>query len=45
MCVVNKKFELFEFVSPYMGGTRGSGVLSSACYVLEMSGEWCMWSV
>ena len=24
-------------VSAYMGGTRGSGVLSSACDVLEMS--------
>ena len=24
-------------VSVYMGGTRGSGVLSSACDVLEMS--------
>ena len=25
-------------VSAYMGGTRGSGVLASACDVLEMSG-------
>ena len=61
MCVVNKQFELLEFVfdSVYgdlqydlflfvlslcrclpiknMGGTRGSGVLSSADDVLEMS--------
>ena len=38
-------------VSAYMGGTRGSGVLSSACDVLEMSVvrgvggvcDMCMW--
>ena len=24
-------------VSSYMGGTRGSGILSSACHMLEMS--------
>ena len=33
-------------MSAYMGGTRGSGVLSSAGDVLEMSvGERCNWSV
>ena len=32
-------------VSGYMGGTRGSGVLSSVCDVLEMSVVRCRWSV
>ena len=40
MCVVNKQFELLEFVvavSACMCGTRGSGVLSSTGDVFEMS--------
>ena len=32
-------------VSAYMGGTRGAGVLSSACDVLEMSVIGGRWSV
>ena len=81
MCVMNKQFELLEFVfysvyvdlqydgislsftagsegvvamsaeCEYMGGTRGSGVVSSAYGVLEMSvvrgvrGVGCRWNV
>ena len=32
-------------VSACMSGARGSGVLSSTCDVLEMSGVRCWWSV
>ena len=45
MCVVNKQFELLEFVFDFVyvdlqydvGGTRGSGIVSSAADVLWMS--------
>ena len=49
-CIVMMSGGVVVAVSAYIGGTHGSGVLSSACDVLEMIGvggmsDMCRWNV